>query len=204
MEQPVIIPCSGIELEGMLDKQPAGRAVVMTHPHPLYGGNMDNMVVMQVVKRFSQLGFTTLRFNFRGTGKSTGTHADGIGEQEDVRAAVGFLEKQGATSIVLAGYSFGSRINAAVVSAGIKIDDHIMVSPPAAFMSFDEIETLPRTGLILTGENDEIAPSGMIKDLIRKWDLETRFEILDGCDHFYSGCLKQLDQCLTDYLENNP
>ncbi len=184
----------------MLDKQSSDRAVVMTHPHPLYGGNMDNMVVMQVVDRFSQLGFTTLRFNFRGTGKSSGTHDDGIGEQEDVRAAVGFLGKQGISSIVLAGYSFGSRINASVVSAGIKVDDHIMVSPPAAFMSFDGVESLSNTGLILTGENDEIAPPGMIKDLIRKWDLKTRFEIVGGGDHFYSGTLNQLDQCLADYL----
>ncbi|WP_022664145.1 alpha/beta hydrolase [Desulfospira joergensenii] len=200
MEEQVTIQCSNIRLAGMLEENSPDRGVVVTHPHPLYGGNMDNPVVIQTVQCFSQKGFTTLRFNFRGTGNSTGMFDNGEGEQEDVRACVDFLKNRGCKSVWLAGYSFGSRINAAVVSSGLEVEDHIMVSPPMGFMSFDDIEALTSTGLILTGENDEIAPPDLIRAKISQWSLETRFEILEGCDHFYSGYLENLANRLTAYL----
>ena len=202
MEEQVTIPCRNIRLAGMLEKNSPDRAVVVAHPHPLYGGNMDNPVVMQMVHAFSQKGFTTLRFNFRGTGTSTGMFDNGDGEQDDVRACADLLAEKGCGEIWLAGYSFGARVTAAVVSSGLQVKDHIMVSPPMGFMSFDEIETLSSTGMILTGENDEIAPPDRIQAKIRQWNLETEFVILKGCDHFYSGCLVRMGSCLSDYLDS--
>ncbi|MFO7910806.1 MAG: CocE/NonD family hydrolase [Desulfotignum sp.] len=201
MENSVIIKNQTIRLQGMLGTATAGRGVVITHPHPLYGGNMDNPVVMQMTDSFAKKGFATLRFNFRGTAGSTGMYDNGQGEQTDVAAALQFLADQGITALFLAGYSFGARINASVVSGGYDISDHIMVSPPVGFMSFDDIPALPRTGLILTGQEDDIAPPDMVRAHINRWNITPRFEIIPGCDHFYGGCLALLGEIVENYLE---
>ncbi|MFN2436440.1 MAG: alpha/beta hydrolase [Desulfotignum sp.] len=200
MENPVIIQNQTIRLQGMLAEGSADRGVVITHPHPLYGGNMDNPVVVETALAFSRKGFTTLRFNFRGTGGSTGMYDNGQGEQSDVNTALGFLKDRGCKTLFLAGYSFGSRINASVVAGGSDITDHIMISPPVAFMSFDDIDTLPFTGLIITGENDDIAPPKQVQTHIDRWRIRPNFQILPECDHFYSGCLNQLQKALLHYI----
>ncbi|OGR26263.1 MAG: alpha/beta hydrolase [Desulfobacterales bacterium RIFOXYA12_FULL_46_15] len=200
MESQITIECQTIRLEGMLDHNSSQKAVIISHPHPLHGGDMDNPVVMTVARAFFEKGFTTLRFNFRGMGSSTGSFDNGYGEQEDVRAAISFLADKGFQNISLAGYSFGSRMNAAVVSKGCMIEDHIMVSPPMAFMSFDDIEQMPSTGLVVTGRNDEIAPPGLIEKHIKRWGISPRFDIIENCNHFYSGGLKKLRILLADYL----
>lgn len=201
MELKIEFPCRTLSLEGMLTKGRSEKAVVVSHPHPLYGGNMDNPVVLTIVRAFVEKGMTVLRFNFRGTGNSSGVFDDGRGEQDDVRAALRFLSGSGFTRLYLAGYSFGARVNAAVMSGGCRAKDHVMVSPPAGFMRFDDIVQMPDTGLIVTGDNDEIAPAHIIKTHVKRWKIRPRFETIDGCDHFYSGCLYALFDILTDYLE---
>lgn len=200
MEETVTIDCNTVRLEGVLNQSSSKRGVVVTHPHPLYGGNMENPVVEQIVESYFEKGFTTLRFNFRGTGKSSGMFDNGVGELDDVTAALNYLKELGCDDLVLAGYSFGARINASVVSAGFGLADHIMVSPPMGFMSFDDVATLPSTGLILTGAKDDIAPPNMVQAAINRWQIRPQFEVLEGCDHFYTGCLPQLKAHLLAYL----
>ena len=202
MEKRIMIENNDIRLEAAVNEADSGRAVVITHPHPLYGGDMHNPVVAAISAVFSTQGVTTLRFNFRGTGQSSGRFDDGAGEQDDVRSAFGYLAENGFDDIFLAGYSFGSRINASVVETGIQISDHIMVSPPAAFMSFDDIDSLPGTGLVVTGSQDEIAPPGLVKAHLERWAISPQFAVIDHCDHFYSGCLPELSRIIGDYLKN--
>ncbi len=200
METPVQIPNQSIQLDGMMQAKDSRRAVVITHPHPLYGGDMDNPVVRAIAKSFADNGFATLRFNFRGTGKSTGMYDEGQGEQSDVRAALAFLSAEGYHRCWLAGYSFGAWVNAAVVSHGYAVQDHVMVSPPVAFLSFDAIAGMPSTGLIVTGEADDIAPAGLIMAHIHRWDQNIRLDVIPGCDHFYSGYLSRLREHLHAYI----
>lgn len=200
METAVIIKNQTIRLQAMLGKGTGNQGVVITHPHPLYGGNMDNPVVARTASVFAQKGFTTLRFNFRGTGGSSGMYDNGQGEQSDVKTALAFLKDQGCDTLYLAGYSFGARVNASVVAGGYDIFDHIMISPPVAFMSFDDIAVLPSTGLIITGQNDDIAPPEKIQAQIDRWGILPQFEIIPGCDHFYAGCLDLLHNRLMHYL----
>lgn len=200
MDTSVNFSCGNITLEGRLKESAGTKGAVICHPHPLYGGNMDNPVVMTIARAFEQKKITTLRFNFRGTGSSTGMFDNGTGEQDDVRSALSFMAEKGYSSLFLAGYSFGARMNAAVVSEGCDIKDHIMVSPPAGFMSFDDITTMPDTGLIITGGNDDIAPPDTIKGHIERWGIAPRFEIIEGGDHFYSGSLDELYDILNRYL----
>lgn len=199
MESHVSIVNKDICLEGILNEN-SNRAVVVCHPHPLYGGNMHNNVVCSIADTFFENGFTTLCFNFRGVGASTGVFDNEQGEQEDVISAVAYLKEKGFEQIWLAGYSFGSKITALVVSNSIEIEEHIMVAPPAAFMSFDDVDQLPQTHLVITGANDEIAPPEKIEEHFQRWGINPQFEVIQSCDHFYSGCLGELDRILNSYL----
>ena len=91
MEEQIIFSWGARTLEGLLEKNSETNGVVITHPHPLYGGNMHNDVVISITKTYQNMGYTTLRFNFRGVGNSQGSYGDGVGEQEDVRAAISNL-----------------------------------------------------------------------------------------------------------------
>ncbi|MBT7261467.1 MAG: alpha/beta hydrolase [Desulfobacula sp.] len=200
MELSITIECGNIKLEGSLRKNTSQNAVIICHPHPLYGGNMENPVVMTIADSFFEKGFTTLRFNFRGTCNSSGMFDNGKGEQDDIRAAISWLMENDYQKISLAGYSFGAKMNALVISKGCKIEDHIMVSPPVGFMNFDDIKKMPYTGLIITGANDDIAPSNMVQKHIKRWQIDPKYEIIEDCDHFYSGCLPKLKTILINYL----
>ncbi len=202
MDSKITIDCKEIKLEAVLNENSLQKAVIITHPHPLYGGNMDNSVVISIEKAFFNRGFTTLRFNFRGTCNSTGMFDDGNGEQDDVLAALAFLkQKKGFERILFAGYSFGASINARLVAGGCDIDDHIMISPPVGFMSFDDIEQMPHTGLIVSGENDEIAPSNLIQGHIARWGIKVQYKTIKNCDHFYSNSLDTLESIIELYLK---
>ena len=203
MEEFITITGTGnIRLKGCLKRQETGKAVVLSHPHPLYGGSMDVPLICRMADCFHSAGIATLRFNFRGTGGSSGKFDNGRGEQDDVRSVLDFLSDQGYDQLFLAGYSFGSWVNAHVVSAGVEICDHIMVSPPAALLSFDQVGQLPNTGLIVTGENDDLAPDFMVHDLLSKWKISPRVEVLSDVDHFYVDALDKLGDVLSDYLQS--
>lgn len=190
-----------IRLEGCLNPLETRRAVVLAHPHPLYGGNMDVPVICRMAECFQSAGIAALRFNFRGTGGSSGQFDNGRGEQDDVKSCLAFLSDRGYDQRFLAGYSFGAWVNAHVVSAGVDVCDHIMVSPPAALLSFDQISQMPDTGLIVTGENDDLAPDFLVHDLLSKWKISPRVEVLADVDHFYVGALDRLGSILSDYLQ---
>ena len=200
MEEDLSFNNGNIRLEGRLDQKEGNKGVVITHPHPLYGGNMNTPVVGEMVKVFARKNYTTLRFNFRGTGKSTGMFDNGNGETDDVRSALAHLKSLGVQDLTLAGYSFGARVNAAVVASGEKVSDHLMISPPVAFMSFDTIKTMPSTGLVVTGSRDDIAPETQVREQLAKWDCQAQFKVIPDCDHFYGGCLQTLNDLLLNYL----
>jgi len=113
-EERILFDAQGVKIEGRLGGDCARGAVVITHPHPLYGGDMDNPVVESVARAYAEKGMATLRFNFRGVGRSQGRYDEGMGEQEDVTGAVAHVRELGAGSVDLAGYSFGAWVNARV------------------------------------------------------------------------------------------
>lgn len=200
MENAVTIHNNTIRLQAMLAENSTDKAVVVTHPHPLYGGNMDNPVVIRIVQSYAEQGFSTLRFNFRGTGRSTGMFDNSHGEQSDVEAALVYLKDRGYTQVSLAGYSFGSRVNCGLLSQGIEVADHVLVSPPVGFMSFDDILEMPVAGLVVSGSQDDIAPADKIEAQLKRWGVHPKFKVLKACDHFYSNCLDKLGMVLDEYL----
>jgi len=191
------------EIEGQLAEGNQPKGVVITHPHPLYGGDMYNNVVAAVSRTYQKIGATTLRFNFRGVGGSQGNYGDGIGEQEDVRAAIAYLADLGIRQIDLAGYSFGAWVNALAVNDGLKVDNMIMVSPPVAFIDFKSISDLRSLKLIVTGSQDDIAPADMVAKSYPIWNPTAKFEVISGADHFYGGFTDRLEEVLLLNLEYN-
>jgi len=183
MEQPVTIVCAQLTLEGRLHRGSGKKAVVLSHPHPLYGGDMDNPVVGTAQAVFARHGRTTLRFNFRGTGASQGRHDNGRGETDDVRAALAHVQRPGVEEIELAGYSFGAWVNAHAAPAV----PMVMVSPPLAFMPFDGCGTISGLKLVIAGSNDDFCPIGMLEKAIPLWNPLARLVVIDGADHFFSG-----------------
>lgn len=203
MEEKITIASGPNRLEGYWQTGTAARAVVITHPHPLYGGTMSNPVVETIQSAYHQYGYATLRFNFRGVGASQGHFDNGMGEKDDVRAAIAFAESMNVARIDLAGYSFGAWINAAVAAARHPaIHSMLMVSPPVGFIAFENVGPLQCLKLVVTGSRDEIAPAAHIRDLLPAWNPDARFEIIDGCDHFYFGHLPELESILIRYLKS--
>jgi uncharacterized protein len=192
MEESVSFDCGDIRLSGLLHRGTGDRSAVITHPHPLYGGDMYNSVVETIARAYWAAGFSTLRFNFRGVGQSQGEYSGGVKERDDVAAAIAYLKESGFGQIDLAGYSFGAWVCA--LGAGIfqGISRMIMVSPPVAFVDFEGIASLPSLTTVVTGSEDEIAPPEIIRAMMPAWNPGARLHVIDGADHFYFGSDREL------------
>ena len=193
----------GLKIEGLLDKAPGDKGVVITHPHPLYGGDMYNYVVESIARIYREGNYTTLRFNFRGSGRSDGKYDNGIGERNDVKAALSHLRESGFNYLCLAGYSFGAWVNAHAAENEPTIQEMVVVSPPVAFLDYSDITPNQKLKLVVTGSNDEIAPPDIVHKMIPEWNKNAIVEIIQGADHFYSGYLNALESVLSSYLESN-
>lgn len=190
----------GLALEGVYSPGTSDRGVVVTHPHPLYGGDMNNPVVTTIAAAYLDAGFSCLRFNFRGVGRSAGQFDNGQGEQADVAAAVDCLADLGGGDISLAGYSFGSWVNAHLDPAKVPVAHQVMVSPPVAFIDFADVQRIPALKFVVTGGRDDIAPPGMVKPLLPGWNPDAQMDIIRDADHFYSGCFEQLKASIGSFL----
>ena len=188
------------EIEGLFNKRDQDKGVVVTHPHPLYGGDMYNLVVETIVHVYYQKGYSTLKFNFRGVGKSQGEYDNGVGEQKDVVAAIAFLFETGIKQIDLAGYSFGAWVNAHAIREDAPVQNIMMVSPPVGFMDFQPISAMSGLKLVIAGSRDDIAPVDIIRKTLPVWNPDARFEVIDGADHFYGGYLGQLESVLSSSI----
>lgn len=200
MEERVVFYSGDLQLEGYADFQSSQKGAVITHPHPLYGGDMSNTVVELITQIFRSKGFSTLRFNFRGVGGSQGHYAHGAGEVKDVCAAGQYLKSKNIETLSLAGYSFGAWVNASVKCDNAVFETMVMVSPPVAFMDFNHVQSIDNLRLVVTGSHDEIAPPEQIRKFLSKWNPSVDLEIIDGADHFYWDHFKALDQVLGSYI----
>jgi alpha/beta superfamily hydrolase len=197
MEEKISFLSGDYKLEGMFAKVSGDKGVVITHPHPLYGGDMYNPVVNTIASAYQKNGFATLRFNFRGVGKSQGNYDDGTGEQKDVNSAILYLYEMGIKKIDLAGYSFGAWVNAGLTCEVNPVKNMVMVSPPVGFIDFQPITSINCLKLVIAGNRDNIAPADLIEKMLPTWNQEAHFEVIKGADHFYSGYLEKLESVLS-------
>ncbi len=200
-EKPIFITSdSGIRLEALIAENQKDKGVVIAHPHPLYGGNMYNNVVEAVALAYYTAGYTTVRFNFRGVGRSTGAFDNGIGEAEDVKTVFRYLESMGIKSIALTGYSFGSWVVASCLKDLQQADHAVFISPPVAMIDFSFLKNEPKVKLVITGSYDDIAPSEVLKKIVPEWSSEAKLIVIDGADHFYWGYSEQIKEVITQFL----
>ena len=185
-------------------KEPAGevtRAAIVCHPHPLFGGTMHNKVVFRIAKAFEQSGFAALRFNFRGTGRSEGQHDEGRGEQDDLRAAISFIEqKYPGAELWIAGFSFGSAVMLRVACEHERVLALVAAGVPVSKYDFEHIVPCAKPKLFVQGELDEFGPATDIERLFAKLMEPKRLKIIRGADHFFEGQLEELSQAVKDFI----
>lgn len=192
-ELPLMIPSdAGIFLEARYAAGTLPHTAILCHPHPLYGGHMDNNVVTAVGKALYDLGWGTIRFNFRGVGRSGGSYGDGEGEEEDLRSVVRYVQENlpSSGSLCLAGYSFGAWIALRISQGKWRPDVLLLLSPPVDFLPFDSLRLPASPCLVVTGENDDFCSVTSMKSWLAKQGLKPdacRLEIMPGADHFYWG-----------------
>ena len=179
---------------------PAG--IVICHPHPLYGGDMDNPVVVRIAEIAQGLGMATLRFNFRGVGASGGVHGGGDGERDDVSAALHSLAARlpAVTPVGLAGYSFGAWVAARIAAASPTLPALCLVGPPLAMYDLAFLEGAPAATLLVGGSRDQYCPVEALERLGKR--LECRVEIVEGAEHFFFGKLFPLGEAVERWLRS--
>jgi hypothetical protein len=181
----------------------ASGGVVLCHPHPLYGGDMDNPVVVRGAEVCADLGLATLRFNFRGVGESEGTHGNGVGERADAEAALAHLGATlaGPARLGLLGYSFGAGVAARVAAAGSGLAALCLIAPPLALPGYarpSELKTFTGPVLVVGGSRDQYCPPAALTALTV--DLPAaRVRVIEGADHFFLGKLFPLGEIVADW-----
>jgi len=179
----------GLSLEAELSAgQSSAVAVVITHPHPTYGGSMHTPVPEALFGQCRQTGVACLRFNFRGVGRSTGTHDNGIGEQHDVRAAVNLMSDRFGCPVVLAGWSFGADVALAVdddsVAGWLAVAAPLAILDPANMAA----ATADKPKRLLVPEHDQFRTPASAAELTKGWP-DCEIEPVPGADHFLAGGL---------------
>jgi alpha/beta superfamily hydrolase len=183
---------------------------VVCHPHPLYGGTMHNKVVFRVAKTLARLGLPALRFNFRGTGMSRGTHDYGRGEADDVGTAVSFLAEQfPGQPQLLAGFSFGAWVGLQVGCADARVAELVGLGLPANDTDFSFLHTCAKPKLLLQGARDQYGAretlEALVADVREPQSQPTTLVFVPDADHFFTGKLAQVDRALEAWLrERHP
>ena len=191
IKEKLMFPCGDISLEGVLwlpESSGQFPAVVVCHPHSLYGGNMNNNVVHEVCVALGEHSIASLRFNFRGVGRSGGQFADGVGEQEDVKAALSFLEGHkeiDSSRLGLCGYSFGTMVNIPVADVDERVQAYAGVS--SFFVAPDLLQNFLKPKFFIHGKNDDLISPQQAEEFIQKLPDPKTFELIEGADHFWWG-----------------
>jgi alpha/beta superfamily hydrolase len=165
------------------------KVAIICHPHPLFGGTMTNKVVSTLARTFKELNIATVRFNFRGVGKSTGTFAQGVGEIDDVLAVVAWVKQvKPAAEIMLAGFSFGAAISATVATR-IKVTQLVSIAPPVPRFKLLELPPVTCPWLVVQGEEDEVViPADVYAWVATRQPPPTLIRIANA-SHFFHGQL---------------
>ncbi len=202
----VEFPCGDITLEGIWHL-PQGEgpfpAVVVCHPHSLYGGNMQNNVVMAICEAVSQQGMAAFRFNFRGVDGSGGQFGGGIAERDDIRAALEFVvvsEKMDAGKVGLAGYSFGGSVALPVALEEERIRHLALVSPALTESGWQQLEKYSRPKLVIVGGNDSVIRLEQFQQLARAAHKPAEYQTITGADHFWGGYELEIARKVADFF----
>ncbi len=204
----IFISNNDVTLEAELFQSKLGTEdvlVLICHPHPQYGGNMFNNVVSGVFNKLVSNNFSCIRFNFRGVGRSTGSHSDGTGELSDVHACIDFLiNERKCEKIFLCGYSYGAAIGCSAVEYSDKIVGYISISFPWDFMGskYKELSQSSKPKLFIQGDKDNVAHFGNFHENFEYYLDPKKKKIIEGADHFYGNYEDQVANTVLEFLRN--
>lgn len=199
-EQSIYFNSGDLKLEGLVEERPGQRGVIITHPHPLYGGSMHNNVVDAILGSYRDQGITTLRFNFRGVDGSEGSFDEGKGEVDDLRAAIDYLKGLGKTRLALAGYSFGAWVIYLGLDNYEDVEQVLMVSPPVDAMSFDSPKATDKIRFVASGDQDEYGSPESVEKIVSIWNPGISLNLIKGANHFYSFKETELKKSIDLFL----
>jgi len=186
----------------------ATHAALVCHPHPLYGGTLHNKVVFHAMKALNSFGFPVLRFNFRGAGLSEGEHASGIGEVEDVRAALDWLEREFTLPVIFVGFSFGAVVGLRAACSDDRVRALIALGLPAVRFAdrmddrvydFEFLRTCAKPKLFVSGSRDQFGAAGTVEALVDTFAEPKKIVRIESGDHFFEGRLKEMRVVLEDW-----
>jgi uncharacterized protein len=197
-------PAGGLEA---LIEQPAGAPEapppafgVVCHPHPLYGGSMDNKVVWTLTRAYQALGAATLRFNFRGVGASQGSYGAGDGESADALAVIEFARRRWPQRpLWLGGFSFGGAVAVRVAHAARPA---LVTAVAPGITVVDVRQALPPQcpWLIVQGDQDEVVPTAAVLEWARRLEPPPQISLMSGASHFFHGRINELREVLVEFL----
>jgi alpha/beta superfamily hydrolase len=205
----VIIPGPAGRLEGRYQKSKYEEAPValVLHPHPLHGGTMNNKVTYVAYQTFRNLGFTVMRFNFRGVGKSEGNFDNGEGELSDAASVLDWLQTQNpnSTEFWVGGFSFGAWIGMQLLMRRPELQGFISISPPANMYDFNFLAPCPVSGLMIQGDSDDVVDHKSVESLSKRLcdqrGIEIDLDVIAGADHFYTNKLRNVSESMERYLK---
>ena len=180
---------------------------IVLHPHPQFGGTMNHPIIYQLYYAFVHRGFSALRFNFRGVGRSQGAFDHGQGELSDAAAALDWVQtiNPEAKSCWIAGFSFGAWIGMQLLMRRPEIASFISVAPPANMYDFGFLAPCPSSGLVVHGDRDEIVPKEAVQKLVAKLssprDITITHKVIPGATHYFYNHLPELERTVEAYLE---
>ena len=195
-------------LEALLNAgaENATHAAVVCHPHPLFGGTLHNKVVFHTMKALNSFGFPVLRFNFRGTGLSQGEHDHGVGEVDDVRAALDWLEAEYHLPLMFAGFSFGAAVGLRAACSDPRVQALIAVGTPVGpvdrgheeprVYTFDFLADCTKPKFFVSGARDQFGPRAKLEALAASVPEPKKLVIIEGADHFFEGRLRELREAI--------
>jgi len=205
-EKHISFDCDGLELEGILHipkGEPPFPAVVVCHPHSLYGGSMRNNVVLAICEALEEASIAALRFNFRGVGMSDGEFAEGVGEQDDVVAALAFLgslSEVDSDKIGLAGYSFGTKAALPVALRNDKVRAVALVSPFLSDTYWEQLKSYVNPKIFISGGNDGYIRANDVQQKVSELPEPKQYEIIANTDHFWLGFEPKVAESVTTFF----
>jgi len=204
----LFLPGPAGRLESLLNagSQDATHAALVCHPHPLYGGTLHNKVVFHTMKALNSFGFPVLRFNFRGAGLSEGEHSGGIGEVDDVRTALDWLDREFSLPLIFAGFSFGAAVGLRAAYADDRVRALIALGLPAVpvedrVYDFGFLRECEKPKLFVSGSRDQFAPAGKLEALVATFAEPKKLVRIEAGDHFFEGRLREMREAIEVWVK---
>src|SRR5438270_312137 len=196
------------KLEALLNSgsDDATHVALVCHPHPMFGGTLHNKVVFHAMKALNSFGFPALRFNFRGTGLSQGEHNHGIGEVDDVRAALDWLDREFHLPLIFAGFSFGAAVGLRVACPDARVRALISLGTPVQAegraYQYDFLRDCAKPKLFVSGGRDQYGPRAELERVVAAAAEPRQLVIVEGADHFFESRLQEVRNAITTWMRS--